>query len=30
VVLIMAQHTPNSHGDLVAKITSVIYSSLTK
>jgi CubicO group peptidase (beta-lactamase class C family) len=30
VVLIMTQHTPNSHGDLVAKITSVIYSSLTK
>lgn len=30
VVLIMTQHTPNIHGDLVSKITSVIYSSLNK
>jgi len=30
VCLIMTQHTPNSHGDLVGKLTAVIYSSLTK
>jgi CubicO group peptidase (beta-lactamase class C family) len=28
VCLIMTQHTPNSHADLMNKITSVIYSSL--
>jgi CubicO group peptidase (beta-lactamase class C family) len=30
VCLIMTQHTPNSHGDLADKITSIIYSSLKK
>lgn len=27
--LVMTQHTPNSHGDLSSKITSVLYASLT-
>jgi CubicO group peptidase (beta-lactamase class C family) len=30
VCLIMTQHTPNSHGDLANKITSLIYASLKK
>lgn len=30
VCLIMTQHTPNSHGDLTNKITSLIYASLKK
>jgi len=30
VCLIMTQHTPNMHGDLSGKLTSVIYSSFTK
>lgn len=30
VCLIMTQHTPNSHGDLVGKLTSVIYSSFSR
>jgi CubicO group peptidase (beta-lactamase class C family) len=30
VVLIMTQHTPNSHGDLSNKIEALIYSSLIK
>lgn len=30
VCLIMTQHTPNSHGDLSDKITSLIYASLKK
>jgi len=30
VVLIMIQHTPNSHGDLAAKVEDIIYASLTK
>jgi CubicO group peptidase (beta-lactamase class C family) len=30
VCLIMTQHTPNSHADLMNKITAVIYSSLKK
>jgi CubicO group peptidase (beta-lactamase class C family) len=30
VCLIMTQHTPNSHGDLANKVTSLIYASLTK
>lgn len=28
VCLIMTQHTPNSHGDLAARITNMIYASL--
>jgi len=30
VCLIMTQHTPNSHADLMNKITSVIYASIIK
>lgn len=30
ICLIMTQHTPNSHGDLANKITTMIYSSLKK
>lgn len=30
VCLIMTQHTPNSHGDLVAKFEALVYSSLDK
>lgn len=30
IVLIMTQHTPNSHGDLASKIENIIYGSLKK
>jgi CubicO group peptidase (beta-lactamase class C family) len=30
VCLIMTQHTPNSHADLMNKITTIIYSSVKK
>ena len=30
VVLIMTQHSPNSHDDLVQKIETIIYGSLKK
>jgi CubicO group peptidase (beta-lactamase class C family) len=30
ICLIMTQHTPNSHGDLMNKITTMVYSSLRK
>ena len=30
VVLVMTQHTPNSHGDLANKIERIIYGSMAK
>ena len=30
IVLIMTQHTPNSHGDLTGKIERIIYGSVVK
>jgi CubicO group peptidase (beta-lactamase class C family) len=30
VVLVMTQHTPNSHGDLTSKIERIIYGSMVK
>jgi CubicO group peptidase (beta-lactamase class C family) len=30
VCLIMTQHTPNSHGDMAAKVENIIYGSLKK